>query len=150
MARTPSQNVHFCGPSPGDDEFEPPGRAIARRILAHLRARDFTASDEDNWRDCSWSSDVTVGDCILQLAITKVDEPDKWFAQIAPRSEPGWFVQLFGRKFIERTSEVLAVARTIHEGLRREGYTELLWCIDGFPDQDSGTPEPIDPRTRPG
>ncbi|MCI0358013.1 MAG: hypothetical protein L0211_05995, partial [Planctomycetaceae bacterium] len=126
MARTPSQNVHFRGPSPGDDEFEPPGRAIAKRLLAHLRAEDFTAADEDNWRDCGWSIDVTIGDCILQLALTKVDEPDKWFAQVAPRGEPGWLVQLLGRKFVERTGEVLAVSRAIHECLRREGYGELL------------------------
>jgi hypothetical protein len=148
MARTSSQNVLFHGASPGDDRFEPPGRTIAKKLLEHLRAENFVAADEDNWRDGGWSIDVSVKDCVLQVAIAQAGETDTWIAQVAPLSEPGMIAQLFGRKFVDRTSEVLAVSRAIDGGLRQAGHTGILWCLDGFPDEASGTPEPIDPRTR--
>jgi hypothetical protein len=148
MARTPSQNVLFCGTSPGDDQFEPPGRGIAKKLLEHLRAEKFVAVEEDNWRDGGWSIDVTVKDGALQVAIAQAGETDTWIAKVAPLSEPGMIAQLFGRKFVDRTSEVLAVSRAIDGGLRRAGYTGILWCIDGFPNEINSTPEPIDPWTR--
>jgi hypothetical protein len=142
MTRTPSQNVAFCGESHGDDSFEPPGPSIARALLTHLRHEEFTASEEDNWRDCGWSIDVTFPDVVLQLAIARI-KPDCWIGQVAPLNEPGVFRRLLGQKFVDHSARVLSVARAVHHWLEQSGFNEVWWRIDGFPDAAHGSREPI-------
>ena len=144
MHRTPTQNVKFDGVSAGDDEFEPPGHGIASVLREHLRQDCFGAAEEDNWRDCGWSIDVPVGEVAIQVAVAKTAESNRWIAQISVLNEPGLLSRFFGRAFVPRTSEVLAVARSIHKCLVDRGYHDILWCLDGFPEKGKGEGVPID------
>ena len=144
-SRTASQNVSFNGDSPGDDPYEPPGRGITKLLLRSLRTEGFEAADEDNWRDSGWSIDLSVSGATLQLACARTGEQAKWIIQIAVLNEPGFFGRLIGKRFVDRSTEVLAVSRAVHNCLRQAGYTDILWRKDGFPDPANSTPEPIAP-----
>ena len=143
MRRTPSQNVIFRGESTADDQFEPRGRGIAKKLLCQIRADGFDAADEDNWRDCGWSIDVSASGTVLQLALAETDETGRWIADVAPLCEPGIIAQLFGRKFVDRSEDVLSLSLSVSRFLRQSGFSDILWCVDGFPDIGNGTPEPI-------
>lgn len=140
--RTPSQNVLFCGTSPSDDPYEPPGRTIAKAILRQLREDGFSAADEDNWRDCGWSIEIEIEQFKLQFALAEA-QVDQWLAQIVAINEPGILAQWFGRKFVDRSKEVLAVARSVDRCLRHSGCTQILWQLDGFPTRATSTPSPV-------
>lgn len=142
--RTPSQNILFCGTSPNDDPYEPPGRTIAKAILRHLREDGFSAADEDNWRDCGWSIEIETEQVKLQFTLAKA-QADQWLAQIVVINEPGLLAQWFGRKSVDRSEEVLAVARSIDRWLRQSGCTEIFWQVDGFPKPATSTPSPVAP-----
>lgn len=143
MARTPSQNVAFTGASHGDDRFEPAGRGIAVGMRDGLRSAGFAASDEDNWRDSGWSIDVTFPAFVIEVALAQTSEDQHWMAQVAPLKEPGAIAQLFGRAFISRETEVLAVSRALHRWLLGSGYQDVWWRIDGFPEPDHRSREPV-------
>lgn len=144
MRRTPSQNVLFHGISSNDDPYEPPGRTIAKAILRHLRDDGFTAADEDNWRDCGWSIEIEIEQVNLQLALAEA-QADQWLAQIVPLNEPGMLARWFGRRFVDRSEEVLAVARSVDRWLRESGCSEVLWQLDGFPTPATSMPVPVAP-----
>jgi hypothetical protein len=142
MPRTPSQNVAFHGGFPNDDPFEPPGRSAAKVILRQLRADGFTAADEDNWRDCGWSIDVELQPAKLQVAISKSNGVNQWFAQIAAISEPGIVATVLGRRFTDCSDDVLSVAQSIDYALRHGGFSGIRWRLDGFPFPEVSTPGP--------
>jgi hypothetical protein len=143
MPRTPSQNVAFVGPWVGDDRFEPSGRSIAVGMRKALLSEGFAAGEEDNWRDSGWSIDVTFPTFVIEVALAQASEVNRWMAQIAPLKEPGALAQLSGKTFVSRETEVLAVSRALHRWLLVAGYQDVWWRIDGFPDSDQSTPEPV-------
>lgn len=141
--RTPSQNVTFNGESVGDDEIEPPGHTIATRLRERLQRDGFAAALEDNWRDCGWSIDVTCKGIAIQVAITRTTASGQWVAQVAALNEPGFVSRLLGRRFVSRESDVLAVARSLHNWLLDAGYQGVLWALDEFPSPGKASPEPV-------
>jgi len=141
--RTASQNVLFRGESPGDNEYEPAGASIARRIEHGLQQKGFTPSAIENWRDCGWSIDILAGEAELQVAVACTAEPGLWLLQVACINDAGMLARLFGKSFIDRSAEVLAVASAVHEILRTGGFTGIRWRVDGYPDDAKSTPEPI-------
>jgi len=146
MPRTSSQNVLFVGESSGDDDYEPPGASIARRIEHDLRTRGYTPSPIDNWRDCGWSIDLTVGEAALQIALSSTTQAKLWMLQIACLNDPGLVARLFGKRFIDRSGEVFDVASAIHDILQSSGHTDIRWCLDGYPGDMPSMPEPIPPQ----
>jgi hypothetical protein len=140
---TPSQNVTFCGESVGDDEFEPPGHAIATRLRERLQRDGFDAAEEDNWRDCGWSIEVTCQGFTIEIAITRTAVSGPWVAQVAALNEPGFILRMLGRPFVSRDAEVLAVARSFHKWLLDAGYTDVLWSLNEFPEPGKASQEPV-------
>jgi hypothetical protein len=143
---TPSQNVLFVAESVGDDEHEPPGLSIAKVLESGLRERNFSPSPPDNWRDCGWSMDLSVGEATLQIAIAATTEPRLWMLQVASTAtEPGIIGRLLGKRTVDRSADVYAVASAIHDVLQVSGYSNIRWCLDGYPDEGESTPEPPPP-----
>jgi hypothetical protein len=145
MPRTPSQNVLFVGQSPGDDQCEPPGRSLAERIESHLRDEGYPTGEFDNWRDCGWSLCANLGEARIEVAMASAATRDEWMLQVYCASDVGLIGRLLGRPFVDRSEEVLRVARAIHECLRSCGCSNFRWRLDGPPD-DSCPAEPVDPR----
>jgi len=146
MPRTSSQNVLFVGESSGDDEHEPPGASIACRIERDLRAQGYSPSPIDNWRDCGWSIDLTVGEAALQITLASTTQEKLWMVQVTCLNDPGLVARFFGKRFVDRSGEVFQLASAIHDVLQSSGCRDIRWCLDGYPDDGESMPEPVLPK----
>lgn len=141
-----SQNVGFVGPSPPDAEFEHPvGRPIILALSERLRAGGWSVSEPDNWRDSGWSIDCGKPAPNLQVCLAEVSD-GQWLMQVAPLRVPGVLSKLFGRREPSATpAQVQELALAAHASLTGQGFSQIRWCWDGFPDGANSGSEPAPP-----
>ncbi|NOZ38848.1 MAG: hypothetical protein GXP24_01310 [Planctomycetes bacterium] len=144
---TRSRNVLFVGESPPDDEHgHPLGVGIARLIKRSLRDHGFNPNPIDNWRDCGWSFDFSINDAQFEISLASTAETNLWMLQITCTNEPGVIARLCGKRSVDHSDDIHEIASTVHETLQSNGYTDLRWCLDGYPDDGESTPEPVHPH----
>jgi hypothetical protein len=142
-----SQNVLFSGDPPLDAEFNyPPGATIAHLVNDALRDRGYEPSTIDNWRDCGWFFNLSINDGRYEISLAQTSSNNQWILQIACTNDPGTIARLFGKRFVDRSDTLHEIAAAIQGILESNGYTELRWRLDGFPDDSESTSEPSHAR----
>jgi hypothetical protein len=138
-----SQNALFVVESSGDYLFDhPPGAGIAQTLANGLRGQGFRPGSIDNWRDCGWSIDVSLGHADLQISLAPTVEPKLWMLQVSCFNQPGFLACFLGAKRLDCTMELFKLASAIHQASASAGYGEIRWCVDGYPDDGNNSPEP--------
>ena len=143
---TASQNALFVGESQAGDEHEhPPGVGIARLIEHSLRNHGYNPNPINNWRDCGWSIDFSMNGGAFEISLASTAETNLWMLQIACTNRPGMLARLLGRRSVDHADDIHKIAFTVHQTLQSNGYTDLRWCLDGYPDDGGSNPEPLPP-----
>jgi hypothetical protein len=140
-----SLNVRFSGDAVPDAEFDrPQGIAIAGLMRACLADRGWEASEIEDWRDGGWTFSCAQGQSRLDVILVKTALEREWFVCIVPTRSHlllGW---LFGLKASASPEAVLALSVDVQSILAKRGrFSEFKWCWDGFPEDDTATPEPV-------
>lgn len=145
-----SLNARFSGDIISDQTSEhPPGGLIARMLKVGLTARGWEVSNPDNWRDSGWSITCRRGVSNLQVVLARTVGSSEWLVQIAPTLVPGMLGRLFGRHTSAPTAFVFALAQDIHSILLEEGgFRDFKWCWDGYPEEETSTPQPVVPKEK--
>ena len=147
---TTTQNVSFVGKCPPVDGIDhPPGEGIARLLERSLRDQGFNLELVDNWRDCGWLIWFAIENSKFEIALASMAEANVWMLQIACASDPGVIARLFGKRAVDHCDEVHKIACAVHDILQANGYTELRWRLNGFPDKEQSTPTPLHPQEKP-
>ena len=145
-----SQNLRFTATAPVDSEFDhPAGAALMRRLSSELAAAGWSTEEMDNWRDCGWSVICRRASSELEVAVSQI-QGDEWMLQVSPRRVPGIISGLFGSKPSATSSEVHALALSVHRALSAAQFLgSARWRWDGFPDENHSTaePQPAQPST---
>ena len=138
-----SQNARFSGVSPGATGDEhPPGGPFARSIAERLTAVGWETSSPENWRDTGWSFVSKRAGADLEVALAVMTPAEEWMLQVAPLRGGGLLSGLLGRRRSANANDVLGLARAIDAILKTDQVSGLLWCWDGMPERDHGTPTP--------
>jgi hypothetical protein len=146
-----SQNAKFKAEFPSDAEFEhPPGIWLTRRLSADITEAGWHTSNFNNWRDCGWSIPCTRDNVKLEVVFAPLGD-NEWMLQIAPLDCPGFLHRLFGARPSVLPSDVVSLAKVIHGILSRElRVSGLLWRVDGPPDEEHSTSEPMEENHQQG
>lgn len=134
--RTPSQNASFRGRVQEDPDAHPLGLPIAELIHAKLKDDGHCPTEIDNWRDCGWSIAVDVEGAQIEVVLSGTNDEEIWMLQVSCANDAGVLARLLGKKFIDRSNEVVAISRLVHSALLSHGFTDQHWRIDGFPGDD--------------
>jgi hypothetical protein len=137
-----SQNASFSGATPsGPRDIDPPGESIAVKLQSGLKLREWEPGEVDNWRDSGWSFPCRRRDCELEVVIAAVDP--RWALQIRPMHSPGMIGRLLGRRPSATAADMHDLAAQVHQLLVSDGFRDLLWRWNGFPDEASSRePQP--------
>jgi len=140
-----SQNALFRGEVPEDEEFEHPlGAWLARFLEASLKEAGWQTSEFENWRDSGWSIACSREKTRLTMVLSTSDEME-WFLQVAPSDSPGLARGLLGAKTSAQPSDVLALARAVHDILKRSArFSGFMWRWNAPPSEKESTPEPVE------
>ncbi len=140
-----SQNARFSVDIISDQTIEHPlGGSIARMLMAGLATRGWEVSDVDNWRDSGWSFTCGRRTLNLQVVLAGTVDSSEWLVQIVPTFVPGVLGRLFGRRASASTALIFAVAQDVHSILLEEGGRDFKWCWDGYPEEETSTPQPVE------
>jgi hypothetical protein len=130
-------HAQFKGTLARDAEFDqPPGATLARALESALRARFVSVQPFDNWRDCGWVVDVQINQKSFEVYFAKFNpEANEWLLAVAPLGSPSVIGRLLGRKRIDCTSELQAIASEVHTLLlATQGLSDVRWFLGGPPE----------------
>jgi len=130
-------HAQFTAALAPDAEFDhPPGAVLARALESALRARFVSVHAFENWRDCGWVLVVQVNQKSFEVYFAKFSpESTEWLLAVAPVGSPGLIGRLLGRKPIECTSELKAIAGEVHTLLlAMQGLSGVRWFLGGPPE----------------
>jgi hypothetical protein len=129
----------FVAAFPVDAEFDhPAGAAFARELERELKARTFSVSEFDNWRDCGWVVNVTIGGKPFEVYFAEYECSDRtgWLLAVAPLDQPGALARLFGRKSQNVVSELQSLTWAIHKILSTHpSVSNIRWFLGGPPEK---------------
>jgi hypothetical protein len=140
-----SQNVRFCGTAlPGEDFEHPTGASIATFLSTHLMERGWRALELENWRDVGWIFVCSSDKAELDVVLAEMATRSHWMAQISPTYVPGLIGWTRKKKPSASPADILRLAIDVHQILSAQGgYSQFMWCWDGYPDEDRSTPTPV-------
>ena len=78
----------------------------------------------------------------LEVALAALTPASEWMLQVAPLRGGGVLSTLLRRRPSATVDDVLGLARAIDSILKADRVASLLWCWDGMPEPDHGTPTP--------
>jgi hypothetical protein len=138
-----SQYARFKADFPSDPEFDdPPGAWLANHLSGHSSQAGWQVSEIENWRDGGWSVACSKSESKLEFVVLRGKW--EWFLQVYPLKDPGFLRRWFGAVASATPAEVVSLSREIHRVLTDyERVSNLRWRIDGDPDGEHSTPEPM-------
>lgn len=143
---TPSQNVRFrWNGDPDDRKLLRPGRGLVLRTGERFTDQGLTVGEPLRWREHGWGLNLSQApspNIHLRLLLAGDIRGNTWMTQLYCNSDPGFFRVLFGRPFVDRSTELHAAAILFHAVLLAEGCTEIRWRLNGLPTRRTSSPEP--------
>ena len=144
-----SQNVLFVGEAPTEADLnQPAGAGVASSICSSLHVRGFSPSPIEDWRDSGWSIRLSTNKAVFEIALAQTIEPNLWMLQIACANEPSLLARMFGKRSLDHSKDILRISCAVHETLVENGYTEIRWCLNGFPNENNSTSVPMPPHEK--
>lgn len=139
-----SQNAMCIGaglPDP-EENSQPPGLALAARLVGDLRPAGLVFSSPENWRDVGWSSFCRTHDAWLELSLSAAT-PMQWFLQLVP-TPPEVRPTVVRRETIARGRQLAyAAAQIVHASLAAV-FSSVHWAVDADPSSSTAR-QPIAP-----
>jgi hypothetical protein len=139
-----SQNAMCIGaglPDP-EENSQPPGFALAVRLVGDLRAAGLAFSSPGNWRDVGWSSFCRTHDAWLELSLSAAASAQciLQLARMPPEVRP----TVVRRETIARGRQLAyAAAQIVHASLAAV-FSSVHWAVDADPSRSSAR-QPIAP-----